>query len=386
MTPRFLFPVLPTLLLTLASCGSEEVSSCTVAENGDGSATISCDDGSSVTLNNGEDGPAGQNGVDGLPGALGADGETGQDGEAGPAGDDGAEGTDGTDCDLSDNGNGTSTVTCGTESVTFVTCSIGDTQCADASSLDVCEADIGFAASEDCGAGMCQQDLGQCEIPFGAIRLSSKASNTLPYQSWNGRLEVFSGGEWGTVCHNRFNQPETAVACRQLGSSTGSAFRGTAFSDTSTAPIFLGFLGCTGEEDRLVDCRTAVPFGATGCTHASDIEINCDPQEGDLLIVGGTAQGRLEVIYNSGDSGSVQATVCDDLFDDVDAGVACRQLGFDGGTAMSNLNTPDGSGNIAMDDLLCLGDEARLEDCLPNPLGAHNCQHSEDAGVSCFYN
>ncbi len=32
----------------------------------------------------------------------------------------------------------------------------------------------------------------------------------------------------------------------------------------------------------------------------------------------------------------------------------------------------------------CGGTEARLFDCRASPLGVHNCEHSEDAGVRCF--
>ena len=44
----------------------------------------------------------------------------------------------------------------------------------------------------------------------------------------------------------------------------------------------------------------------------------------------------------------------------------------------------DGSGQIVLDDVRCIGNESRLVNCPHNGLGNHNCGHSEDAGVSCL--
>ena len=40
-------------------------------------------------------------------------------------------------------------------------------------------------------------------------------------------------------------------------------------------------------------------------------------------------------------------------------------------------------GRIWLDEVRCIGTESRLIDCPANPLGQHNCVHSEDAGVRC---
>ena len=80
--------------------------------------------------------------------------------------------------------------------------------------------------------------------------------------------------------------------------------------------------------------------------------------------------GRLEV-YNSGSWG----TVCDDSFDENDAKVACRMLGFTGGSVVSSSSTVDGSGNIWLDDLSCTGSESSLFSCQRGT--GHNCAHRE---------
>ena len=42
-----------------------------------------------------------------------------------------------------------------------------------------------------------------------------------------------------------------------------------------------------------------------------------------------------------------------------------------------------GSGDILLDNVVCRGTESSLLECRINPIGQHNCDHSEDAGVRC---
>lgn len=52
--------------------------------------------------------------------------------------------------------------------------------------------------------------------------------------------------------------------------------------------------------------------------------------------------------------------------------------------ALPGLNTPDGSGQIWLDNVGCGGNEIGLGDCPSNGVGIHNCHHSKDAGVECI--
>ena len=94
--------------------------------------------------------------------------------------------------------------------------------------------------------------------------------------------------------------------------------------------IVLEGVRCDGPEERLIDCVTV--FGTMVCAHNNDIGVRCelDPVisgciQGEIRLQGGSAanEGRVEVCNNN-----IWGTVCHDLWDNTDARVACRQLGY----------------------------------------------------------
>ncbi|XP_035864167.1 deleted in malignant brain tumors 1 protein-like [Sander lucioperca] len=104
--------------------------------------------------------------------------------------------------------------------------------------------------------------------------------------------------------------------------------------------------------------------------------------DGQIRLTGSGStpcSGRVEVYYNN-----TWGTVCDDGWDSDDAKVVCRELGCD--TAMSAPQSTyfgEGTGQIWLDDVDCLGNERSLTQCKHRGFGTHNCGHGEDAGVFC---
>ncbi|XP_071836531.1 scavenger receptor cysteine-rich domain-containing protein DMBT1-like [Apostichopus japonicus] len=194
--------------------------------------------------------------------------------------------------------------------------------------------------------------------------------------SHEGRVEIYHDGEWGTICDDGWDDNHASVICRQLGhSNVGRATSSANFGEGS-GPIWLDGMSCSGLESNIYHC-VRLEWDNHDCGHQNDAGVSC----GTVRLVGGTLprEGRLE-IYHNGSWG----TICDDLWDDKDASVACRHLGYgDIGIGLQEAKFGAGSDSIWLDNVDCSGSEEHIEDCTSNDWGEENCEHSEDAGVSC---
>ncbi len=119
------------------------------------------------------------------------------------------------------------------------------------------------------------------------------------------------------------------------------------------------------------------------CLHIPiDVMSNDTAVEGSVRLVGGTTslEGRVEVFLRGH-----WGTVCDSVWDFVDAIVMCRQLGYPRavkGPRSSFFGA--GSGPSWYSSLSCTGREHNLTECsnsISNTGSA--CPHSRDAGAVC---
>ncbi|XP_061660291.1 scavenger receptor cysteine-rich domain-containing group B protein [Syngnathoides biaculeatus] len=243
-----------------------------------------------------------------------------------------------------------------------------------------------------------------------ALRVVSK------YGSCQGRVEVQYNNVWGTVCDDGWDMPNAIVVCRQLGCGAAIEAKSQAAFGSGSGPILLDNVQCTGTETHLSQCIHS-GVGQHNCAHHEDAGVICTPinpsnglirdfratdemaprdptastssTEGKttlklhcaVRLVDGEheCEGRVEMYLNS-----EWGTVCDDAWDIPDANVVCRQVGCgEAIAAWGEAHFGQGTGTVLFDNLKCNGREVSLQNCSHIDWNMHNCDHSEDAGVTC---
>ena len=91
-----------------------------------------------------------------------------------------------------------------------------------------------------------------------------------------GRVEVLLDGKWGQVCSDGFSSKDAAVVCRSVnGNEQGTVESGK--HGIGPDPIVIGGLGCSGNEQDILQC----PYTRTSsCTIGTIAAVNCNPQLG----------------------------------------------------------------------------------------------------------
>ena len=122
---------------------------------------------------------------------------------------------------------------------------------------------------------------------------------------------------------------------------------------------------------------------------------------GQVRLQGGanSSEGRVEICLNN-----EWGTVCDEMWDAIDAIVVCRQLRspfigihnnitdsmymyctvqFTGAEALTGASFGEGTGMIWLTSVECTGNESMLMNCTSRSSSVNTCSHAQDAGVRC---
>lgn len=104
--------------------------------------------------------------------------------------------------------------------------------------------------------------------PEGLIRLSGGQDR------FEGRVEIFHNGEWGTVCDDDWDIHDANVVCQQLGFPGATQAPGSAAFGQGVGTIWMDNLRCVGTEVYLLHCAFR-GWGTHDCGHGEDAGVRC---------------------------------------------------------------------------------------------------------------
>ncbi|XP_050390927.1 scavenger receptor cysteine-rich domain superfamily protein-like [Patella vulgata] len=196
--------------------------------------------------------------------------------------------------------------------------------------------------------------------------------------SMEGRVMVRHNGLFGRVCPDGFGQKEAHVVCRQLGFNNNEGVDPDINVDfgKGSGPALVSNINCKGNESSLSNCKHP-DFRIGECSGAPDASVVCKFVPVRLVNGSGPLEGRVEVFDRR-----EWKTVCDYDWDDKEASVVCRRLGYSGTGAISKRRAyfGEGRGN-KVTRLDCTGREEYLTDCKYSSVSG--CPHNRGASVIC---
>ncbi|XP_072041247.1 scavenger receptor cysteine-rich domain superfamily protein-like [Amphiura filiformis] len=250
-----------------------------------------------------------------------------------------------------------------------------------------CPTNYGWGPQTSCSH---RRDAGvQCSGATNSVRLVASRTNAI----YEGVVEVFVNGRWGTICADNWDIIDASVLCRQMKYTDAQMTYNTSISASSggQTPV-MGHVACSGSETYLAECSHAGwgyfwnhPSESYGTCDNGIAGVKCRLIFGPdqiRLIGGGSNEGRVEV-YFDGEWGGI----CDHHWDITEGEVACRQKGFSGVlnvTTGSNYGQGGPNERIWLDDMDCVGNEKNLAECHHDGWGeVGQCTQLELAGVIC---
>lgn len=91
---------------------------------------------------------------------------------------------------------------------------------------------------------------------------------------FEGRVEVFFNGQWGTVCDDSFDNRDGLTICKYLGFPGVACVYPNARFGRGTGPIFFDDMSCRGDEYSPYFCAKR-KIGTHNCGHNEDAGVQC---------------------------------------------------------------------------------------------------------------
>jgi len=168
------------------------------------------------------------------------------------------------------------------------------------------------------------------------------------------------------VCDDLWDKRDADVVCRMIGFVSGQAVTNSAFGQVEL-PFIMDDVQCEGHESDILACH-----------HAS--QHNCGVHEGagvrcQQMMLLSDHEGRVFIEGN---------VICPDEWDDAEAHVVCRMLGYTNGNSVTLPHLSTTSHHIS--NVNCSGEETSLALCPQTFLSAGSSCINDllDAGVTCF--
>jgi len=98
-----------------------------------------------------------------------------------------------------------------------------------------------------------------------------------------GRVEIYHERQWGTVCDDDWDFNDATVVCRQLGYTSGQAFRSARYGPGEWT-IWMDNVDCMGTEESLTLCSFN-GWGINNCAHSEDAGVMCFNSSGRFNLI-----------------------------------------------------------------------------------------------------
>mgnify|MGYP001793056832 CR=1 FL=1 len=131
-----------------------------------------------------------------------------------------------------------------------------------------------------------------CSLGFSKSRAIPAIRLVGGQNRFEGRVEAFHNGRWGTICDDSWDISDAQVVCRELmlGKAIEAVNLGRMGQGKSSQPVWLDELRCTGDEWRLAQCQHN-GWGKHNCGHFEDAGVRCSGPDSSRVCTNDCGDG-----------------------------------------------------------------------------------------------